>query len=88
MPKGGNEVTASLAQQQLTETEEDAAVEDLTASISSLNDVGSNLDIMNAAVSIVADTDGEESTITLVGDVKDKIVFLTVSRMIKKKTHS
>lgn len=81
MPKGGNEATASLAQQQLAETEEEeAAVEDLTASISSLNDVGSNLDIMNAAVSIVADTDGEESTITLVGDVKDKIVFLTVSK--------
>ncbi|KAI8331027.1 phosphoribosyltransferase-like protein [Chlamydoabsidia padenii] len=76
MPKGGNEATASLVQQQMTETEEEV-VEDLTASISSLNDVGSNLDIMNAAVSIVADTDGEESTITLVGDVKDKVVFLT-----------
>ncbi|CAO3590124.1 unnamed protein product [Absidia cylindrospora] len=78
MPKSGNEATASLSQQQMDdEVEEDTVVEDLTASVSSLNDVGSNLDIMNAAVSIVADTDGEESTITLVGDVKNKIVFLT-----------
>ncbi|ORZ18820.1 phosphoribosyltransferase-like protein [Absidia repens] len=78
MPKSGNEATASLSQQQMDETEGDETImEDLTASISSLNDLGSNVDIMNAAVSIVADTDGEESTITLVGDVKDKTVFLT-----------
>ncbi|ORZ21620.1 phosphoribosyltransferase-like protein [Absidia repens] len=78
MPKSGNEATAPLSQQKVDdEVEEDVLVEDLTASVSSLNDVGSNLDIMNAAVSIVADTDGEESTITLVGDVKNKIVFLT-----------
>ncbi|KAI8391635.1 phosphoribosyltransferase-like protein [Radiomyces spectabilis] len=51
--------------------------DDLTASISSLSEAGSNGDIMNAAVSVVSDTNGEESTITLVGDVKDKIVFLT-----------
>jgi len=42
----------------------------MSMSISSLNE-------MSAAVSVVADTDGEESTITLVGDVQDKVVFLT-----------
>ncbi|KAI8332158.1 phosphoribosyltransferase-like protein [Choanephora cucurbitarum] len=56
--------------------EDDNDEEDLTASISSLNDSGVNGDILNAAVSVVADKDGE-STITLVGDVKDKIAFLT-----------
>jgi hypothetical protein len=44
----------------------------MSLSISSLNE-------MSAAVSVVADTDGEESTITLVGDVEGKVVFLTVS---------
>jgi len=42
----------------------------MSLSISSLNE-------MSAAVSVVADTDGEESTITLVGDVEGKVVFLT-----------
>lgn len=51
----------------------------MMASISSLNEAGMNGDVMNAAVSIVANNDGEESTITLVGDVKNKPVFLTVS---------
>ncbi|KAI9253005.1 phosphoribosyl synthetase-associated domain-containing protein [Sporodiniella umbellata] len=54
--------------------EEDDNVEeskDLTASISSLNEAG-----LSAAVSVVADKDGE-STITLVGDVRGKIAFLT-----------
>jgi ribose-phosphate pyrophosphokinase len=51
--------------------------DDLTASISSLNEAGINGDILNAAVTVVADKDGE-STITLVGDVKDKVAFLTV----------
>ncbi|CAO3652308.1 unnamed protein product [Cunninghamella blakesleeana] len=82
MPKGNN--NAPFIQQQINDEVEDEEdddyerkMEDLTASISSLNDLGTNHDIMNAAVSIVADTDGEESTITLVGDVKNKIVFLT-----------
>ncbi|KAF7723009.1 hypothetical protein EC973_002425 [Apophysomyces ossiformis] len=57
--------------------EKEDYMEDLTASISSLTEAGINGDVKNAAVSIVADNDGEESTITLVGDVKDKIVFLT-----------
>ncbi|KAH8554656.1 phosphoribosyltransferase-like protein [Umbelopsis sp. PMI_123] len=49
----------------------DESVEDsLSLSLSSLNE-------MSAAVSVVADTDGEESTITLVGDVEGKVVFLT-----------
>ncbi|KAI8071101.1 phosphoribosyltransferase-like protein, partial [Gilbertella persicaria] len=56
--------------------EDDNEEDDLTASISSLNEAGTNGDILNAAVSVVADKDGE-STITLVGDVKDKIAFLT-----------
>ncbi|KAI8139871.1 phosphoribosyltransferase-like protein [Fennellomyces sp. T-0311] len=56
-----------------TEMEEDL----MMASISSLTEAGVNGDIMNAAVSVVANTEGEESTITLVGDVKGKPVFLT-----------
>jgi predicted ATP-binding protein involved in virulence len=32
-----------------------------------------------AAVSIVSDEDGEDNTITLVGDVENRVVFLTVS---------
>ncbi|CAO3651263.1 unnamed protein product [Cunninghamella echinulata] len=91
MPKGNN--NAPFVQQQIDEKDEgdeeedqdeedhddmNQKIVDLTASISSLNDLGGNHgDIMNAAVSIVADNDGEESTITLVGDVKNKIVFLT-----------
>lgn len=55
--------------------EEEEEGDDLTASISSLNEA--NGDVLNAAVSVVADKDGE-STITLVGDVKDKVAFLTV----------
>ncbi|KAI9323829.1 phosphoribosyltransferase-like protein [Dichotomocladium elegans] len=48
---------------------------DLMASISSLNSVDQ---LMNTtAVSVVASDKGEESTITLVGDVKNKIAFLT-----------
>ncbi|KAI8875169.1 phosphoribosyl pyrophosphokinase [Backusella circina FSU 941] len=50
--------------------------QDLTASISSLNETGINGDIVNAAVTVVADKDGE-STITLVGDVYEKVAFLT-----------
>lgn len=53
----------------------------MMASISSLNETGMNGDTMNAAVSVVANHEGEESTITLVGDVKGKTVFLTVSRI-------
>ncbi|KAI7856568.1 phosphoribosyltransferase-like protein [Circinella umbellata] len=55
------------------EVEEDI----MMASISSLNEAGLNGDVMNAAVSVVANTEGEESTITLVGDVKGKPVYLT-----------
>ena len=60
------------------EAEEDI----MMASISSLNEAGLNGDVMNAAVSVVANTEGEESTITLVGDVKGKPVFLTVSNLV------
>ena len=60
------------------EVEEDI----MMASISSLNEAGLNGDVMNAAVSVVANTEGEESTITLVGDVKGKPVFLTVSNLV------
>jgi ribose-phosphate pyrophosphokinase len=59
-------------------------VEDLTASISSLNEAGVNGDVLNAAVTVVADKDGE-STITLVGDVKGKVAFLTVRFLYWKK---
>ncbi|EIE85001.1 hypothetical protein RO3G_09711 [Rhizopus delemar RA 99-880] len=58
------------------EEDENEENDDLTASISSLNETGGNGDVLNAAVSIVADKDGE-STITLVGDVRDKVAFLT-----------
>ncbi|KAI8988697.1 phosphoribosyltransferase-like protein [Pilobolus umbonatus] len=51
-------------------------INNLTASISSLSETGVNGDILNAAVSVVSDKDGE-STITLVGDVKGKVAFLT-----------
>jgi ribose-phosphate pyrophosphokinase len=60
------------------------APQDLTASISSLNEAGVNGDIVNAAVTVVADKDGE-STITLVGDVYEKVAFLTASILLKKK---
>jgi ribose-phosphate pyrophosphokinase len=55
------------AEEGVEESTEDA----MSVSLSSLNE-------MSAAVSVVADTDGEESTITLVGDVVGKVVFLTV----------
>lgn len=77
MPKSG-EGESSV---RVYEEEEEAAnddVEDLTASISSLNEAGVNGDVVNAAVTVVADKDGE-STITLVGDVRGKVAFLTVS---------
>ncbi|ORX63088.1 phosphoribosyl pyrophosphokinase [Hesseltinella vesiculosa] len=70
MPMGNDE--APFSQQEVDEEEEE-----LSASIASLNDLSLNADVRNAAVSIVSGNDGEESTITLVGDVKDKIVFLT-----------
>lgn len=53
--------------------------DDLIASVS-LSEAGVNGDTLNAAVSIVADKDGE-STITLVGDVRGKVAFLTVSNV-------
>lgn len=77
MPKAngrnsGEEEEGSLAN-------EDKEDDLMMASISSLNETGMNGDTMNAAVSVVANHEGEESTITLVGDVKGKTVFLTVS---------
>lgn len=54
---------------------DDNTEDSMSVSVSSLNE-------MSAAVSVVADTDGEESTITLVGDVEGKVVFLTVSNHI------
>ncbi|KAI9029068.1 phosphoribosyl synthetase-associated domain-containing protein [Phycomyces nitens] len=69
---------AILAEEDLLEAAElDIQSNDLIASISSLTDAGLNGDVKNAAVSIVADNSGEQSTITLVGDVKGKTVFLT-----------
>lgn len=62
---------------------EDKEDDVMMASISSLNETGMNGDTMNAAVSVVANNDGEESTITLVGDVKGKTVFLTVSSRVQ-----
>ncbi|KAI9259327.1 phosphoribosyltransferase-like protein [Sporodiniella umbellata] len=50
--------------------------QDLTASISSLNELGHNGSDISTVVSIVPDKDGQ-STITLVGDVKGKPAFLT-----------
>lgn len=58
----------------------------MMASISSLNEGGQNGDIMNTAVSVVANHEGEESTITLVGDVKGKVVFLTASDKYSRRT--
>ncbi|KAI8393885.1 phosphoribosyltransferase-like protein [Radiomyces spectabilis] len=58
-------------------TVREVETEELMASISSISETGSNGDVVNAAVSVVANTEGEESTITLVGDVKGKVVFLT-----------
>ncbi|KAI7870343.1 phosphoribosyl synthetase-associated domain-containing protein [Spinellus fusiger] len=72
MPKSLHGAEAD-AEKERAETE----ATDLIASISSLTDAGVNGDTKNAAVSIVADTAGEQSTITLVGDVKGKTVFLT-----------
>lgn len=77
MPKSGEgNSTVRVYEEEATTAKEDAAA--LTASISSLNDTGANGDILNAAVTVVADKDGE-STITLVGDVNGKVAFLTVS---------
>lgn len=74
MPKEGDS-TVRVYEEDETNVEGD----DLTASISSLNEAGvTGGDILNAAVTVVADKDGE-STITLVGDVKGKVAFLTVS---------
>lgn len=76
MPKSG-EGDSTVRVYEEDETNEDG--DDLTASISSLNEAGvTGGDILNAAVTVVADKDGE-STITLVGDVKGKVAFLTVS---------
>ncbi|CAO3701120.1 unnamed protein product [Rhizopus stolonifer] len=68
MPKSGE---GDSTVRVFEEDENGDEAEDLTASISSLNEVG-----VSAAVSVVADKDGE-STITLVGDVRGKIAFLT-----------
>lgn len=74
MPKSG-EGDSTVRVYEEDETNEDG--DDLTASISSLNEAGvTGGDILNAAVTVVADKDGE-STITLVGDVKGKVAFLT-----------
>lgn len=74
MPKSGGEASVRVYEEEELKKENG---EDLTASISSLNEAGVNGDILNAAVTVVADKDGQ-STITLVGDVKDKVAFLTV----------
>lgn len=77
MPKSGEgDSTVRVFEEDEDGVEES---EDLTASISSLTETGVNGDILNAAVSVVADKDGE-STITLVGDVRGKIAFLTVRK--------
>ncbi|KAG1445841.1 hypothetical protein G6F56_009768 [Rhizopus delemar] len=68
MPKSGE---GDSTVRVFEEDENGEEAEDLTASISSLNEAG-----VSAAVSVVADKDGE-STITLVGDVRGKIAFLT-----------
>ncbi|KAI7888006.1 phosphoribosyltransferase-like protein [Mucor mucedo] len=75
MPKSGEgDSTVRVYEEEVLKQKEDK--EDLIASISSLNEAGVNGDILNAAVTVVADKDGE-STITLVGDVKGKVAFLT-----------
>ncbi|KAI7899696.1 phosphoribosyl synthetase-associated domain-containing protein [Cokeromyces recurvatus] len=76
MPKSGEGDSSARVYEEELAVKEDNHDEDLTASISSLNDAGINGDVLNAAVSVVSDKDGE-STITLVGDVKGKIAFLT-----------
>jgi ribose-phosphate pyrophosphokinase len=81
MPKSG-EGEASVRVYEEEELKKEDGGEDLTASISSLNEAGVNGDILNAAVTVVADKDGE-STITLVGDVKGKVAFLTVKYFFK-----
>jgi ribose-phosphate pyrophosphokinase len=79
MPKSGEgEASVRVYEEEELKKED---TEDLTASISSLNEAGVNGDILNAAVTVVADKDGE-STITLVGDVKGKVAFLTVSILL------
>lgn len=75
MPKSGEGESSVRVYEEEEVANDD--VEDLTASISSLNEAGVNGDVLNAAVTVVADKDGE-STITLVGDVKGKVAFLTV----------
>lgn len=79
MPKSGEgDSTVRVFDEEAAAKE---AAASLTASISSLNETGINGDVVNAAVTVVADKDGE-STITLVGDVKGKVAFLTVSILI------
>ncbi|KAL7309694.1 hypothetical protein PS15m_010545 [Mucor circinelloides] len=75
MPKSGEGESSVRVYEEEEEVVNDD-VEDLTASISSLNEAGVNGDVVNAAVTVVADKDGE-STITLVGDVRGKVAFLT-----------
>ncbi|KAI8082303.1 phosphoribosyltransferase-like protein [Thamnidium elegans] len=74
MPKSGEGDSTVRVYDEEAAAKEAAA--SLTASISSLNETGINGDVLNAAVTVVADKDGE-STITLVGDVKGKVAFLT-----------
>jgi ribose-phosphate pyrophosphokinase len=83
MPKSGEGESSVrvFEEEEDEEQDEEGGADDLTASISSLNESGVNGDILNAAVTVVADKDGE-STITLVGDVKGKVAFLTVSYIL------
>lgn len=81
MPKMNGTVRLSEEDEESVVNGEGSTASDdlMMASISSLNEAGVNGDVMNTAVSVVANHEGEESTITLVGDVKNKPVFLTVS---------
>ncbi|KAL1934830.1 hypothetical protein VTP01DRAFT_7012 [Rhizomucor pusillus] len=79
MPKMNGTVRLSEEDEESVVNGEGSTASDdlMMASISSLNEAGVNGDVMNTAVSVVANHEGEESTITLVGDVKNKPVFLT-----------
>lgn len=83
MPKANGSARSTDDDDGVESVDTTADEDTMMASISSLNEAGINHgDVMNAAVSVVANHEGEESTITLVGDVKDKVVFLTVSSEI------
>ncbi|KAI8884636.1 phosphoribosyl pyrophosphokinase [Backusella circina FSU 941] len=78
MPRSGEGDTVRVYEEEEEEAEGEENDNDNSEEIVAEDDKNSSTDggVLNAAVTVVADKDGE-STITLVGDVKGKVAFLT-----------